>query len=132
LPQISSSIKCVGSYYSPPHIAKVINIPTYDHPDIYTVTFADGSISEYSDQSNILEALPNLQQPSSHPILPTWIQDGVNATLFLTDMSKPHHGKLHCTTDDHWFFSPGVSTDITKRISLSNFEENCHTLLDSP
>jgi hypothetical protein len=57
LPQISSSIKCVGSYYSPPHIAKVINIPTYDHPDIYTVTFADGSISEYSDQSNILEAI---------------------------------------------------------------------------
>jgi hypothetical protein len=46
-------------------------------------------------------------------------------------MSKPRHGKLHRTTDGHWFFSPGVSTDITRRISLPNFEENCHTLLDS-
>jgi hypothetical protein len=55
----------------------------------------------------------------------------VNATLFLTDMSKPHHGKLHCADDGHWFFSPGISTDLNKRISLLDFEANCHTLLDS-
>jgi hypothetical protein len=62
--------------HCPPHIAKVIGIPTYDHPDIYTIAFSDGSISEYSDQSRILEALPESQQPSSHPLLPTWIKDG--------------------------------------------------------
>jgi len=55
----------------------------------------------------------------------------VNATLFLTDMSKPHHGKLHCADDGHWFFSPGISADLNKRISLLDFEANCHTLLDS-
>ncbi len=42
--------------HCPPHIAKVIGIPTYDHPNIYTISFSDGPISEYSDQSKILEA----------------------------------------------------------------------------
>jgi len=32
--------------HSPPHSAKVIGIPTYDRPDVYTVLFADGSIAE--------------------------------------------------------------------------------------
>jgi hypothetical protein len=28
--------------HSPPHIAKVIGLPTYDRPDVYTVVFNDG------------------------------------------------------------------------------------------
>jgi len=44
--------------HSPPHRASIIGIPTYSRPDIYTVSFADGSIAEYSDQSDLLEAIP--------------------------------------------------------------------------
>jgi hypothetical protein len=31
--------------HSPPHVAKIIGIPSYDRPDIYTVAFNDGSIA---------------------------------------------------------------------------------------
>ncbi len=41
--------------HSPPHVATVISIPTYNHPDIYTVKFADGTIAKYPATSDILE-----------------------------------------------------------------------------
>jgi hypothetical protein len=72
--------------HSPPHKAKVIGIPSYNRPDIYTVVFQDGSISEYSDANNILEACPTSNIISPCSTLPTWIQDGANATLFLSDI----------------------------------------------
>jgi hypothetical protein len=34
--------------HSPPSTARIIGIPTYDTPSIYTVAFKDGSISEYT------------------------------------------------------------------------------------
>ncbi len=69
--------------HSPSHVAKVTGIPSYDCPDAYTVVFNDGSIAEYSDSSNILEAVPDSSAASSTSILPTWIQGVANATLFL-------------------------------------------------
>ncbi|MFN9979501.1 MAG: hypothetical protein ACK53Y_06290, partial [bacterium] len=42
--------------HSPPHVAKVVGLPSYERPNIYTVQFADGSLLEYSDCDNILEA----------------------------------------------------------------------------
>jgi hypothetical protein len=41
--------------HSPPHVATVIGLPTYDRPDIYTVSYPDGLITEYSDKENLLE-----------------------------------------------------------------------------
>ncbi len=59
----------------------------------YTVTFKDGSISEYdADILSIKDE--SLNQPYV-PLLPAWIQPGANATLFLHSMARPRHGKLH-------------------------------------
>jgi hypothetical protein len=80
--------------HSPPHKAKIIGIPSYDRPDIYTVAFPDGSIAEYSNNSNILETCHVSSTIPSCSILPNWIQDDAKATLFLSDMTKPWHGKL--------------------------------------
>jgi hypothetical protein len=52
--------------HSPPHIAKIVGIPTYNRPDIYTVLFSDGSITEYSSADNLLEAIPST---SSHHLI---------------------------------------------------------------
>jgi hypothetical protein len=103
---------------SPPHVAKIIGIPTYAHPDLYTVLFADGSIAEYSDKDNILEPAPVTTLDSSPKPLPYWIQDGANATLFLDTMTKPRHGKLRLDTSDHWVFTPGNSTEVHRVFSL--------------
>jgi len=43
--------------HSPPSLGKIIGIPTYQTPDIYTVVFKDGSISEYTE--DLLSAAPN-------------------------------------------------------------------------
>jgi hypothetical protein len=98
--------------HSPPHVAKVVGLPSYDRPDIYTVLFADGSISEYSDQSNILKAtsVPDTIKPTS--LLPSWVTHGTNATLFLTTMTKPRHGKLYLDDSQQWTFCPGNSKDV--------------------
>jgi len=117
--------------HSPPHVAKIIGIPTYDRPDIYTVAFLDGSISEYSDQSNILEAVPDSPPIMQCSLLPNWVKDGANATLFLSSMSKPRHGKLSCDAEQNWFFCPGATTDKTKFVRLDDFSGNCQSLLDT-
>jgi hypothetical protein len=56
--------------HSPPHVAKVIGIPSYARPDIYTVVFKDGSIAEYSDSNGILKAAP-YSCPISSPTMHT-------------------------------------------------------------
>jgi len=62
--------------HSPPHQATIVGIPSYDCPDIYTVKFSDGSLAEYSDTTNILEAAPVLSPILTPSILPNWIQGG--------------------------------------------------------
>jgi hypothetical protein len=117
--------------HSPPHVAKVIGLPSYDRPDIYTVLFADGSISEYSDQSNILEASSIHDNLKSATLLPTWIQNGANATLFLSYMTKPRHGKLFLDDNNHWFFCPGNMTDLSQGIMLPDLSGTFQSLLDT-
>lgn len=70
--------------HSPPSIGTVIGIPTYNAPDIYTVTFKDGSISEYT--GDLLSAAPSALSTVSSQLLPRWIKGGALATLFLNDM----------------------------------------------
>ena len=117
--------------HSPPHVAKVIGIPTYQHPDIYTVVYPDGSIAEYSDQSDLLEAVPNTTSVTPCSLLPYWVKEGANATLFLSSMTKPKHGKLTCDQDHNWFFCPGGTSDTSKFIPLKDFAADCQSLLDS-
>jgi len=117
--------------HSPPHVAKIIGIPSYDRPNIYTVLFSDGSISEYSDQNDIIEASPAPQQLKTFSLLPSWIQDAANATLFLTHMSKPRHGKLYLNSLDQWVFCPGNSKDLSHGIELPDLSSTYQTLVDT-
>jgi hypothetical protein len=117
--------------HSPPHHAKIIGLPSYDRPDIYTVLFPDGSIAEYSDTSAILEAAPVSSIKSPVTLLPTWIQGGTNATLFLDNMTKPRHGKLQLYDSNTWVFCPGINTPIDQGISLPDLPANCQRLLDT-
>jgi len=117
--------------HSPLHVAKVIGIPSYDHPDKYTVLFSDGSIAEYSDTNNILEAaLEKLLAPLP-TLLPYWVQDGANDTLFLSTMSKPQHGKLRWNSSNQWLFTPGNLQDVSQGILLDDLEANVQCLLDT-
>jgi hypothetical protein len=113
--------------HSPPSLATVIGIPTYNNPNVYTVTFKDGTIAEYTDDL-LSAATTSLSQRKS--LLPSWIKGGSNATLFLHDMPKPKHGTLHLTEDKDWIFFPGKQT-TTNGISLPNLEANCQELLDT-
>jgi len=112
--------------HSPPSVAKVIGIPTYDTPNIYTVCYKDGSIAEYLDDQ--LSAV-NSTVSTKPTLLPNWIKGGCNATLFLADMPKPRHGKLQQSSDNCWHFFPGKGT--SNSIPLDDLEANCQTLLDS-
>jgi hypothetical protein len=38
----------------------VIGLPSYNHPDVYTVKFKDDSIAEYALSENVLEAASTL------------------------------------------------------------------------
>jgi len=117
--------------HSPPHKAKIVGIPTYNRPDINTVLFPDGSITESSSADNLLEAIPSTSSPSSDILLPSWIQQNANATLFLTSMSKPRHGKLKLDDSNEWIFCPKNSTDLSMGICLENLMANCQHLLES-
>jgi hypothetical protein len=66
--------------HSPPSVTKVIRIPTYNSPNVYTVSFKDGSIAEYTDDLLSTASSP-LTTPKS--LLPTWIRGGVNTTYSL-------------------------------------------------
>jgi hypothetical protein len=111
--------------HSPPPTATVVGIPAYSNPDIHTVSFKDGSISEYT--SDMLSLAPR-NTTTSTTLLPSWIKGGANATLFLDDMVKPRHGTLNVDDDNNWFFYPGKSTT---GISLPDLMANCHALLDT-
>jgi len=78
--------------HSPPSVAKVIGIPSYDTQNVYTVSFLDGFIAEYLDEQ--LSAVNSPQIPMSKSLLPSWVKGGSTATLNLNTMSKPRHGKL--------------------------------------
>jgi len=113
--------------HSPPSIAKVIGIPSYNAPNVYTVSFCDGSIAEYLDEqlSAVDSSIPTLQKS----LLPSWVKGGATATLFLNNMPRPRHGKLGLSSEDQWFFYPGKQTD--KGILLEDFTANCQQLLES-
>jgi len=117
--------------HSPQHKAKIIGIPSYDRPDIFIAVFQDGSIAEYSDANNILEVAPVQQSSSSPVLLPHWVHDAANATLFLASMTKPRHGKLWLDSSNNWIFTPGNSVDQSQGISLPDFSANVQNLLDS-
>jgi hypothetical protein len=97
--------------HSPPHVAKVVGIPSYDRPNIYTVLFPDGLILEYSDEDRI--------------------QYGANATLCLSNMTKPRHGKLYLDADSQWFFCQGHSQDLSQGFILHDLSSNFQVLLDT-
>ncbi len=108
----------------------MVGLPTYDRPDIYTVSFSDGSLAEYSATDTLLELAPVSILPSVETsLLPHWVQGGSNATLFLDHMTKPRHGKLYQNSDQEWIFFPGISTDLDKGIILSNLPATCQQLL---
>jgi hypothetical protein len=112
--------------HSPPLLATVIGIPTYSAPDIYTVAFKDGSISEYTaDLLSVANVSTSTVSPS---LLPPWVRDGANATLFLNSMSKPSHGKMKLSSTEEWHFYPGRSTE---GILLQDLAANFQQLLDT-
>ncbi len=112
--------------HSPPSIATVIGIPTYHSPDIYTVVFKDGSLSDYTE--DLISLAPESVSFCSPSTLPSWMKGGAKATLFLDTMSKPRHGTLNQSPDHSWLFYPGKLTD---GILLEDFVANCQHLLDS-
>jgi hypothetical protein len=121
--QLDSSVYV--NTHSPPSLAKVIGILTYKSPEIYTVVFSDGSISEYS--TDVLSSADSPSSPLKPTLLPKWIKGGANATLFLENMAKPRHGTLN-QVDDNWFFYPGKSKD---GILLPDLQAICQQLLES-
>jgi hypothetical protein len=117
--------------HSLPHKATIIGLQTYDKPDVYTVVFADGTITKYSDSDNFIESIPQSQPIKTTIILPSWVQNGANTTLFLSSMSKPHHGKLRLDSKQQWIFTPGNSTDLSKGILLVVLVSNFQQLMDT-
>jgi hypothetical protein len=113
--------------HSPPSIGTIIGIPTYPTPDVYTVKFKDGSISEYTADLLSAARISSIS-PSSSFLLLAWIKGGALATLFLNDMSKPRHGRLQLSEQDEWHFYPGKSTT---GIFLPDLMANCQHILDS-
>ena len=112
--------------HSPPSVGKIIGIPTYTSPNVYTVAFKDGSISEYTD--NLLSAAPSCVPLVS--FLPSWVQGVANAILFLDNMSKPRHGVFRQSgPDSEWFFYSGKST--VNGIALPDLSANFQTLADT-
>jgi hypothetical protein len=124
-PQYNLDTNVYVHTHSPPSVAKIIGILTYNAPNIYTVVYPDGSISEYT--ADLLSAAPTTL--SNYSSLPPWIKGGTDATLFLHQMSKPRHGKLRQLVEDNWVFLPGKT--IKNGIPLPNLLENCHQLLES-
>jgi hypothetical protein len=82
-PKFSLDTQVLVHTDSPPHVATVIALPTYEHPDIYTVKFKDGSVAEYSSLENLLELAPVSNLSSDPILLPYWIKRGSTTALFL-------------------------------------------------
>jgi hypothetical protein len=74
-PKFPLESKVLVHTHSLPHVATIVGLPSYSCPGIYTVSFADGSLAEYSSAGTVLEALP-VSPPditSSSNLLPSWI-----------------------------------------------------------
>jgi hypothetical protein len=127
-PKYSLESSVFVNTHSPPAVAKIIGIPTYSNPNVYTVSFRDGSIAEYTE--DLLSLVPSSQAPISS-LLPHWVKDSCNATLFLSTMPKPRHGILHMTPDNQWIFQPGNTVNDHDAIMLSDLEANCQQLLET-
>jgi hypothetical protein len=112
--------------HSPQSVATVICIPTYQTPNIYTVVFKDGSISEYTEE--LLSAATDTPLSLPQSLLPYLIKGGANATLFLHTMSKPNHGILQITDNENWYFYPDK---LKEGILLPDVSANFQTLLDT-
>jgi len=130
-PKFALDSTVLAHTHSPPHVATVIGTPSYVRLDIYTVKFHDDSIAEYSLSENLLEATPAPCPKPVSSILPDWIKGGATATLFLSNMTKPKHGKLYSNNTGEWYFCAGKNTDINKGILLSDLTANSHYLLES-
>ncbi len=116
--------------HSPPHLATVIGLPTYQNPDTYTVRFPDGTITEYLGSSDILTMAP-MPPKANISILPHWIKGGCTATLFLNDMSKPNHGRLYEQEGGNWIFCTGNKYEISKGRLLQDLSATAQQLIDS-
>ncbi len=90
------------------------------------VSFAVELMQE--DSSKLKGSATTVRQSA---LLPSWIQDNTNATLFLSSMSKPRHGKLRVSSDNIWIFCPGNQTDLSQGISLPDLSADCQYLLDT-
>jgi hypothetical protein len=112
--------------HSPPSVATVIGIPTYESPNVYTVAFKDGSISEYTE--DLLSCAPVISSSPPVSLLPPWMKGGAKITLVLQNMTKPSHGTVQLTPDNQWIFYPGKSTTGT---ILPDLQANCQHLLDT-
>jgi hypothetical protein len=119
-PKFNIDSRVLVHTHSPPSSATVIGIPTYNTSNIYTVVFKDGSISEYTEDLSSTISSPSL--------LPSWIQGGTKATLFLHSMTKPRHGQLQVSSDNEWSFFPGKSQT---GIVLPDLSANCQQLLET-
>jgi len=117
--------------HTPPHKATIIGIPTYSHPDIYTVKFQDGTIAEYSSNSNILEGIPITTSVDKSNLLPEWIKGGCTATLFLHEMTKPSHGRLYEDSNGAWLFCSGNKFELSKSRLLPDLLAQVQNLLDT-
>jgi len=107
----------------------MIGTPSSDHPDIYTVALTDGTTGDYSDSSNIFEAIPDTNRISPSSIFPGWFQGDANATLLLFDMIKPRHGKLQIDSDNNWIFYPGINGGLKQGMKLPDLSTNGHMLM---
>jgi hypothetical protein len=128
-PQLQLDAAVLVNTQSPPHPATIIGLPSYDKPNIYTVSFPDDSIAEYS--TDLIESAPTSSVSATTKILPHWVKGGAITTLFLETMSKPKHGSLYQDSDHNWFFCPGQSHDVSTGVPLPNFVANSQDLLES-
>jgi len=67
---------------------------------------------------------------SQQSLLPSWVQEGSTAMLFLHNMSKPRHGQLYLN-DGQWYFCFGNSKDFEKGVQLLDFSNQHQSLLDT-
>ena len=84
------------------------------------------------DLDDLFELMSHSESIDTCSLLPSWIKEGSNATLFLSTMSKPHNGKLFSDSHCDWIFCPGNSLDVSKGIKLPDLSTNCQNLLYWP
>jgi hypothetical protein len=66
--------------HSPHSVGSIVGIPLYDHPNVYTVSFKDGSISQYTE--DLLSLVPENCPVKPSTLLPPWVKGGCQCKLF--------------------------------------------------